>query len=260
MTQYLAAAAMARSGLNMRDVESFLNVKSEIRRDLDSNIGDNLLDFAKRTGAPLADLLEAAASYLATLHRQREELSTAMATPRASAKVMALLPLVAMFMTELLGFGNLAALLTPEGLALLALAGLLVWVGQRWSNRILSITQPPVAPGLLTMLTIAGLKAGLELQLVRFEAWRQLEPGANRELEFEQDRIDELLSYAVETGASATEVLRGLLGQIQTESEQQSRREVQQRAVRLMLPLGLTGLPAFMLVSVAPMLLTWFGV
>ena len=109
------------------------------------------------------------------------------------------------------------------------------------------------------MLTIAGLRAGLELEVVRFESWRQLEIGADRQLEFEQERIDEHLQVSIETGAAASDVLRGLLAQIQAETIEQGRRGVQARSVRLMLPLGLTGLPAFMLVSVAPVFLSWIG-
>lgn len=260
MTHYLVAAAMARSGLGLREVSDFLSSKRSEHHNSERDLGTMLLEFARCTGAPVADLLDSAATYLAQLNRQSEELVTAMATPRASAKVMALLPLVALFSTELMGLGNLAALVSPAGFAVMLLAGLLVWSGQRWSKRILAISQPPVPAGLLTMLTIAGLRAGLELELVRFESWRQLEPGANRDLEHEQARIDELLRHSVETGAPAAEVLQGLLMQIQTETAELNRRDVQQRAVRLMLPLGLTGLPAFMLVSVAPMLLSWLGV
>lgn len=259
MTQYLAAAAMARSGLGLREIENFLASRQASRKQDEPNFTAILLEFAKRTGAPLADLLDSAAEYLAQLKRQREELVTAMSTPRATARVMALLPFVALFTTELLGFGNLRTLFSPAGFLILAVAALLVWLGQRWSRHILAISQPTVPPGLLVMLTIAGLRAGLELETVRFEAWRQLERGADRKLESEQEQIDAYLKHSYETGASVVEILKGLLAQIQHETSEKSRREVQQRAVRLMLPLGLTGLPAFMLVSVAPMLLRWLA-
>jgi tight adherence protein B len=260
MTQYLAAAAMARSGLAIREIERFLTSRRSQAQVNEPDFGRILIDFAKRTGAPLAELLDSAASYIAQWRQRSDELQTAMATPRASAKIMLLLPLVGLFVTELLGIGSIFALISPAGLLILLLAGLLAWLGQRWAKRILVYPQPSVPLGLLTMLTVAGLQAGLELDVVRFEAWRQLELGADRQLEFEQERIDEQLKISLETGAAASDVLRGLLAQIQAETIETGRRSVQARAVRLMLPLGLTGLPAFMLVSVAPMFLRWVGV
>ena len=260
MTQYLAAAAMARSGLALREIEGFLTARRGNLRENEPDFGQILLEFAKRTGAPLADLLDSAAKYIADLRQRGEELQTAMATPRASARLMILLPLIGLFATELLGLGSLATLLSPLGLSVLAFSGLLAWSGQRWARRIMVLPQPKVPHGLLTMLTIAGLGAGLELAVVRYEAWRQLELGADRELEFEQERIDAVLKISLETGAPAREMLGGLLAQIEAESLENGRREVQSRAVRLMLPLGLTGLPAFMLVTVAPMFLQWLGV
>ncbi|MEY3029365.1 MAG: hypothetical protein RL198_762, partial [Actinomycetota bacterium] len=83
MTQYLAAAAMARSGLALREIEGFLTARRGNLRENEPDFGQILLEFAKRTGAPLADLLDSAAKYIADLRQRGEELQTAMATPRA---------------------------------------------------------------------------------------------------------------------------------------------------------------------------------
>ncbi|WP_438490507.1 type II secretion system F family protein [Streptomyces sp. S186] len=90
-------------------------------------------------GAGLARGLERIAAGLAAQRDQREELRAQLAGPRATALMLALLPVGGLLMGGALGADPLGVLLhTPAGWGCLAVGGLLEWGGVAWTARIVA--------------------------------------------------------------------------------------------------------------------------
>ncbi|MFE3650453.1 type II secretion system F family protein [Streptomyces sp. NPDC059152] len=90
-------------------------------------------------GAGLARGLERIAAGLVAQREQREELRAQLAGPRATASVLALLPVGGLLMGGALGADPLGVLLhTPAGWGCLAVGGVLEWGGVVWTARIVA--------------------------------------------------------------------------------------------------------------------------
>ncbi|WP_187363991.1 type II secretion system F family protein [Streptomyces piniterrae] len=96
-------------------------------------------------GAGLAAGLERIAAGLRARRDQREELRAQLAGPRATALMLALLPVCGLLMGGALGADPLRVLLhTPVGWGCLVIGGLLEWGGVAWTARIVAGAMPAV--------------------------------------------------------------------------------------------------------------------
>ncbi|MFG2893881.1 type II secretion system F family protein [Streptomyces sp. NPDC048248] len=96
-------------------------------------------------GAGLAAGLERIADGLRSQRDQREELRAQLAGPRATALMLALLPVCGLLMGTALGADPLRVLLhTPVGWGCLVIGGLLEWGGVAWTARIVADAMPPI--------------------------------------------------------------------------------------------------------------------
>ncbi|MFH8571693.1 type II secretion system F family protein [Streptomyces sp. NPDC017993] len=96
-------------------------------------------------GAGLAAGLERIADGLRSQRVQRDELRAQLAGPRATALMLALLPVCGLLMGSALGADPLRVLLhTPVGWGCLVIGGLLEWVGVAWTARIVADAMPPI--------------------------------------------------------------------------------------------------------------------
>ncbi|WP_411146379.1 type II secretion system F family protein [Streptomyces sp. x-80] len=103
---------------------------------------------AAEGGAGLAAGLERIAAGLAARRGQREELRAQLAGPRATALMLALLPVCGLLMGSALGADPLRVLLhTPAGWGCLVIGGLLEWGGVAWTARIVADAAPPAPRG-----------------------------------------------------------------------------------------------------------------
>ena len=98
------------------------------------------LDACEHAGAPLAPTLEGLAIALRADEEARRERETALAAPRATARVMTALPAVGLLLGAALGADPLAVLAgTPVGRAALVLGGLLWLAGRWWIRRLVVV-------------------------------------------------------------------------------------------------------------------------
>ncbi|XLE12033.1 type II secretion system F family protein [Streptomyces sp. Pv4-95] len=99
-------------------------------------------------GAGLAAGLERIADGLRSQRDQREELRAQLAGPRATALMLALLPVCGLLMGTALDADPLRVLLhTPVGWGCLVIGGLLEWGGVAWTGRIVADAMPPIPRG-----------------------------------------------------------------------------------------------------------------
>lgn len=153
---------------------------------------------AQQSGAPVSYALHRIAEGLRELDRLQQRRQVLLAGPRATIRLVAVLPVVALLTGVVLGFDPIGVLLTPFG-ALIALAGAVLLVsGVCW------------ATALATQLAAAEWVAGLECEL----SWIALSGGAAPQIAIRRvadqiDRIAALYREVKRAGVSGIQVRSG---------------------------------------------------
>jgi tight adherence protein B len=257
-----AAGRAARAGNNVADAIN------EATAGLPGQLADAwralaaAWDVATRAGAPLSGCLRDLAAAFRELGQLHRDLTVALTGPRATARLVMVLPVVALLFGSLMGFDTLRTLLlTGPGLVCLSAGSALMVAAARWNRRLVRRAQAGgPAPGLELDLTAIGMTGGGSLDGARHTARHSAErfglrtPGA---VDTATDSvIDRVLSLSARAGVPAAELLRSEAEQLRRDARTEGRQRAETLAVTLMLPLGICVLPAFMLVGVAPLLLS----
>lgn len=214
---------------------------------------------AAESGAPLAPALAAYATSLRDRAAAERDVAVALSGPRATARVVLLLPLVAVLLALLMGIDLLAALAQPLAIASVVLGLLLVVAARWWIARLLRAAAPPSpSAGLdLDLLAVAAAGGGSPeaarrlvrraLDAVALEHAVSAEAGA--------DLAAELVVLSRRSGAPLGALARAEATELRGRARAEARRTAEVLAVRLMLPLGVCVLPSFLLLGVVPMLI-----
>jgi tight adherence protein B len=211
---------------------------------------------ATDAGAPLASTLRELAGSLRELAQAQRDIGVALAAPTATARLVLALPLVGILFGMLLGFDTLGVLLTtPPGWICLVAGALLLFAASRWNRRLVRRAQPrELTPGLGFDLVAIAVAGGASLDgAVRSVAATTERYGVRTALD--DDAIAEVLDLSRRAGVPAAELLRSEAGERRRNASASAQSDAQALAVRLMIPLGVCVLPAFMVLSVAPLLL-----
>jgi tight adherence protein B len=210
---------------------------------------------ATEAGAPLATALRDFATSLRSLAQAEREIQVALAGPIATARLVMALPAVAVLFGLSLGFNTLEVLMTtPMGIGCL-LAGLgLMAAGRAWNRRLVkSATPTDPAPGLLFDLVAIALAGGAPLDRARDAA---VSAAAARGITGDETAIDRVLELSRRAGVPAGELLRSEAEELRRTARSDAQQRAASLSVKLMLPLGACVLPAFMLLGVAPLMLS----
>ena len=219
---------------------------------------------AEQSGAPVAPVLDRIAHALrgvAELARRREVL---LAAPRMTIKLVAWLPLAAVGVAFLLGCDPLPVFVTPFGAALVTVGLLLQAVGVRWAGR------------LTARVEAADRVAGLECELVWIALGGGAPPGLARvrvadavaETQAEwigydslrEDRpLSRALAGAVAAGVPAAPLLLDAASEQRAATHARLEREAERLGVRVLVPLAVCVLPAFLALGVVPVIATLVG-
>lgn len=208
-----------------------------------------------RLGGPAASSLNRLAEVFLASEKSRQEVSLAFAAPKATAQLVLGLPFVALGLAQVLGMNPIAAIVgTPMGFISVALGVALLVVGQLWSQRILAKAAPSDRDlGCLIDCTVIGLQAGLPLEQARIAA----ETAYLQVFEHEPDPVGveailEAGALSRRTGAALTQILMGSADRVRERGRYETSNRIARLSIRLMIPLGVAVLPAFVLLSVVP--------
>ena len=219
-------------------------------------------DVATAAGAPLSRCLRDLAVSFRELGQLQRDVEVALAGPRATARMVMGLPVIGILLGMLMGFDTLGTLLTTvPGLFCLGAGALLMLGGARW-NRVLvrRAGDGAVTPGLeLDLMAIAmggggslpRARALVDRAILRFEIGRTGPESAESSA-----ALRAVLELAERAGVPAAELLRSEAEHARLVARTDGQRRAATLAVALMLPLGICILPAFMLVGVAPLLIS----
>ncbi|MCU1415104.1 MAG: hypothetical protein JWN80_2444 [Microbacteriaceae bacterium] len=213
-------------------------------------------EVATDAGAPLAQTLHRFAASLRAIADNERDARTALAGPQATTRLMMVLPVVGVLFGFALGFDTIGTLFTTvPGIVCFVVGVLLVLLARLWSRRMLRAARAPTAvPGLGFDLVAIAVSGGASIP--RALAAVRTAQHAHR---LTPDDVDEILSLSARAGVPAALLLRSAAEQARREARSAGQRAAERLSVMLMLPLGICVLPAFMLLAVAPMLISVVG-
>lgn len=206
---------------------------------------------ATTVGAPLADTLHDTADALRDAQSTADEIRVALAEPASTARLMGWLPLVAVGLGVALGFDTLAVLAgSPFGWVCLVAGAGLMFLSRRWSSSLVRRARPADAvPGATADLTAVALGGGVSLDRAR-ELVAEAFPDAD------DAEVEGILDLSRTAGVPAVQLLRSSAWLARHRARTEGRLRAARLSTRLLLPLGVCTLPAFLLLGVAPMLLS----
>jgi tight adherence protein B len=212
---------------------------------------------ATDAGAPLASTLLELSASIRDLAQSQREIAVALASPTATARLVLVLPAVGLVFGTLLGFNTLGTLMTtPIGWGCLAIGGALLFFATRWNRRMVRSAQPrDQTPGLELELLAIAVSGGGAIERARTSVSEVLaryvggspDPDAT---------IDDVFELSRRAGVPAAALLRSEAAEVRRAARADVAERAQALSVRLMIPLGVCVLPAFMLLSVVPLVAT----
>jgi tight adherence protein B len=210
---------------------------------------------AIEAGAPLAPTLREVASSLRDLAQVQRDIAVALAAPTATARLVVVLPLVGVVFGVALGFNTLVVLLTTvPGWMCLVLGAGLVLAASRWNRRLVRRAQPrDLAPGLAFDLMAIAVSGGAPIDRARMVVASAVERCSL--VAIDDTGVNEVVELSQRAGVPAAELLRSEGVERRRVSLSEARLRAEALGVRLMIPLGVCVLPAFMVLCVAPLLL-----
>lgn len=212
-------------------------------------------------GAPLAPSLAQFAAGLRSLADAQRETEVALAGPVATGRLVLALPVVGVVLGVFLGFDTIRTLLTTvPGLVCLAAGVGLLLVSRQWNRRLVAAAQPKeVMPGLEFELFAIAVAGGASLDRARESVDAALSFAKSffaGEGNKDSAQLEAVLALSQRAGVPAAALLRAEADEARRDARAAAQKRAAELGVRLMIPLGVCVLPAFMLLGVAPLLIS----
>ena len=213
-------------------------------------------EIATVVGAPLAEVLRSLAESLQDAAAPADDVRIALAEPTGTARLLLWLPFAGLLLGFALGFDTIGVLVTnPLGIVCVVAGLALVLLARLWTSRMVRRARPrPGTPGMHAELVAVALSGGVgiprALRLVEHSSAVHVEGRA---------ATDAVLELSRSAGVPAGTLLRASAAQQRHEARVQGRIRAARLSSSLLLPLGACTLPAFLLLGVAPLMLSVLG-
>jgi tight adherence protein B len=167
--------------------------------------------------------------------------------------VVLALPAIGLALGMLLGFDVIGALVTPAGAVCVAAGGILIVVAVRWNRRLVRAARDlDATPGLTFDLFAIALAGGASIDRA---AVLVADACGRAGLAPPDEAVDAVLEFARTAGVPAVTLLRSEADGRRRAARALAARRAVELETRLLLPLGLCVLPAFVLLGVMPIAL-----
>ncbi|WP_435746620.1 type II secretion system F family protein [Microbacterium sp. PMB16] len=210
-------------------------------------------EIATTVGAPLAEVLRMIAETLRDAASAADDVRIALAEPAGTARLLLWMPFAGLLLGFALGFDTLGVIVgNPMGTACVVAGLLLVVAARQWTRRLLRRASPtPGTPGMRAELVAVALAGGASVDRALRLVAESSASGSG-----DDDRIGSVLELSRAAGVPAGELLRASAAQDRHASRIQGRLRAAKLSTSLLIPLGVCTLPAFLLLGVAPLLLS----
>lgn len=216
-------------------------------------------DVAIESGAAPGRFLARLSEVLSSSAHSLRQAEVAASGPRATIRLVMMLPIASLLLAQIAGIPAVTELVaTVWGWCLAIIGVALLWISRRWMNRLVRRAQRMswacgLAPELVAMVLRSGGSPTAAWQLVDalpHEGYRTVE-ARTEDAQICRRAIEQADEWGIPVAA-----LLELQASLQRRTQQQER-EVQMATlgVRVMLPLGMCVLPAFVLLAVIPTVL-----
>lgn len=230
---YRSLSSLLDAGVDLKTSLSELNV-----RELPGDV-----ELAIELGAPLKTLLISLATQQESGAKAKAELAQAMAMPKATKRLLLWLPVLTLALTFLTGISGLNSLTNPLVIVSILLGSALLYLGHRISSRLLLTLNENFDVADLQKFAIA-IACGLTTGQI-----------ANRFPDLlTSSTVARLVSLTNRTGASLSKLVGSEIENVLQAQLSEKIAAARVLSVRLLIPLGLTTLPAFMLFTIPPTL------
>ncbi|MGV2900916.1 type II secretion system F family protein [Microbacterium sp. AGC62] len=209
-------------------------------------------EIATTVGAPLAEVLRIIAESLRDAASAADDVRIALAEPAGTARLLLWMPLAGLLLGFALGFDTVGVIVgNPLGAACVVTGLLLVLAARLWTRRLRRRAAPePGTPGMRAELVAVALAGGASIdRALRLVAESSAGGGT-------EEGIRSVLELSRAAGVPAVELLRASAAQDRHAARVHGRLRAAKLSTRLLIPLGVCTLPAFLLLGVAPMLLS----
>lgn len=210
---------------------------------------------AELAGSPLGHALRSVAETLRDAAEAEREAEVALSGPRATAQLVSWLPAVGVVLAVAVGADLVGAATSPVGAIAIGGGGVLMLAGRWWMRSLVRrATIRRAQPGFAEELVAVGLAGGASADGALRLATSAVQAAGLPLLDDSGAR--RTLRLAGSAGVPAVELLIASARQRRREARAEARRSAATLGVRLMVPLGVCVLPSFLLLSVAPLLLS----
>lgn len=231
--QFSKLASLLASGVNLKTSLAELGFRS-VPHELSQAIA---------LGAPLENLLNSLGRQQENSRLSQAELVQALAVPRATRQLLLWLPVLTLFLTVLVGIISFDALFNPLVLLSLVMGSGVLLMGNRITSGMIASVSREFDVADLQDFAVA-LAAGLNLAQIE-RRFPQLKANP---------KISELTELSKKTGARLLSLVNAEIEISLSTQLSEKISQLRKLSVRLLIPLGLTTLPAFMLFIIPPTL------
>ena len=222
-------------------LSSGLPLRSALKHSRYASLSPLALE-AIKLGSPLQRILGQLDEIELQQQRALAELNQALAVPKATRALLSWLPAFALVASQLLGLSSLSALVHPVSLIAIALGFALILLGRRLTGSML--IEPKLDQTAIYSLQLFGVAIasglGLSQTLRRYPELSSSPP------------VMELVAVSKTTGCSLSSLVQSTIRSEISNASAALMTELRELSVKLLIPLGLTTLPAFLLFTIPP--------
>jgi tight adherence protein B len=247
--------ALVGAGLPATQAKNMTREKINQFSPLQAQQFEFIWGLAFQIGGPITLALERLAEVFDRQQKNLSEIQLAFAGPQATARLVSWLPLAALALAQLVGMNPLGAITgSIAGLVSVLLGAGLLAVGQRWSKRLLEkADSKSLDPGAFIDAVLIGLQAGLPLRKSEAAAQEHFKVVFQQEVtEKDIAVIKSVAELARDSGAALTKILAAEADQLREQERYEISEKIARLGIRLMIPLGVAVLPAFILIAIVP--------
>ncbi len=244
-------AGLLRAGIPLGS--ALVRVQGELPAD---QVLSFLLDCAKQSGSgAVAELLHLAERYR-WVEAAQQRVALAHLAPRSTARMVLWLPVVSAVTAQILGL-NIAVTVQQQPVLILSIAtgALLLLLSNFLIGKMLAAAKPkPITSGWLLIAVAMQLRSGRNFAAAQSSALTLYEKHfASSPSDAELAALAQVEKLVTQTGSQAVEILRSESERLQSNESFIAEARIEKLGVRLMLPLGLVVLPAFVLLAIVPL-------
>lgn len=221
-----------------------------------------LLEVSMLSGSSVVSEIDVVADLCYQREHSLERIKVAYAGPKSTSTLVIWLPIITVFIAQLSGLNLLAALTARPALAIsICLGAGLLAAAKLISTKLIASAMPKESYLGYYLMAVALASGGganlIKAQKLAFDS--HVKVFAQEPDKVELIAMAEIANLVELTGARVGDLLKSQARNIQSEYLTDNELRIEQLGVRLMLPLGLAVLPAFICLAVIPLVASMFG-